>query len=167
MTEWVNSNHQAFSIIATAVSGLLVAIFTGAVWWLQRQSYAYANFANVKIAASRATMDVQTKKVVIELLLINSSQSPAIIKNWNLIIRKNNNQEDASKSPTIKSITLKAPGNVQGEAWALQREKPLALAVEHTISNSQIGKGAMVFAEITYMGGKKEEIIVKHDFEIV
>lgn len=166
MFEWIKENYQVTSTLITAISGLLVAIFTGFVWWLQRQSYASANYAKVKIAATHAELDPATRKVKIEFLLLNTYQSPAVITSWSILIKQGNNQEDATKSPTIKSTKLKAVGNVQGQVWVLKREAPLALCVEHQLANANITSGASINLDITFSGGKVQDEKISHTFTL-
>jgi len=164
--EWIKENYQPLSTIINATSGVLVALFTGFVWWLQRQSYASANYAKVKIAATHGELDLATRKVTIEFLLLNTYQSPAVITSWSILIKQGNNQEDATRSPTQKSKKLKAVGNVQGQVWALKRESPLALCVEHQLSNANITSGATVQLDITFSGGKVQDENITHKFTL-
>lgn len=167
MIEWLNENYQAVSAILAGISGMLVALFTGGVWLLQKRTFSVANEAKVKVAASYGHIDKATSTASVEVLLINANQPPAVIQSWSIILQDGHNQEDMSRSKTVKSVHVKAPGNVQGIGWALKRESPLALAVEHQVTNSGISSGAKAKVTVGYTGGAKETQYVEHELKMV
>ena len=73
------------TLLIEGFSSLVIAAFTILAWKLQKQSYDSANFANLRVCASKA--EVKSGVILCDVLLINTSEAPAVVTDWTISLQ--------------------------------------------------------------------------------
>lgn len=160
MADFLKTMWNSLDEATLVVSTVLVAVFTGLVWLLQKRIHDVTNFASLRICCAAAKFDEAAKRIHAEVLILNTASAPAIVTGWKVLVHDGDYQENVSDGETGYTQLLKAQKFISEKGWVITRDTPTALSITSRLSKDTLTSSATVEINVEYAGGKSEEINV-------
>lgn len=119
--------------LLVALSTVAMALFTFFLWRIQANEHSMRHFARLHVCASRAVFESTRNLIHVEVLLLNASDAPAIIEDWEALVRDGKFQESVADGSLGPTKYMKVPAYLSGKGWVLERRLPTALSLRKAL----------------------------------
>ena len=144
-----------------ALSTAAMALFTFFLWRIQITQHRMRNYARLQVCTSKASFESSTRKLRVEVLLLNASDAPAVIEKWVALVRQGEFQQSVADGSLGPTKLMKVPAYIGGKGWVIERIVPTALSLHKDLAQL-LHQGAAVHVEIQYAGGHKVVTTLRH-----
>lgn len=141
--------------VVEAAFTVVLAIFAALVWRLNVRQHRLAHEARLQLVGAEAVFNPVSLQVRLELLLWNPSEAPAVIQDWEVLVRDPSTKfsQSLGAGKLVPTELFRVKTYVGGKGWTVQRSAPAAFALVETLLGS-IGENSVVDTKLLYAGGR-------------
>lgn len=157
---------QKVGLWAPIVASVAIALFTFLVWRVHRSEHALTHFARLQVGTKKAVFVSTSKVVRLEVLLINLSEVPAVIVDWQVVVKDTNSfSKPIGDGELVKTSLGIAPSHIRAKGWVLERRLPASLSIKQALDQQLTGQ-ATIDVEISYAGGEDDLSVLKDSVKV-